>query len=62
MGLALFGAFVSTADLDTVNILLPLEFAGLTVGAMLPYMFSAMTMEAVARAAMQMIDEIKLQF
>jgi len=62
VGLALFGAFVSTSDLDTVNILRPLEFAGLAVGAMLPYMFSAMTMEAVGEAAFKMIDEIKRQF
>jgi K(+)-stimulated pyrophosphate-energized sodium pump len=45
-----------------VNILRPLEFAGLTVGAMLPYYFSAMTMEAVGDAANLMIAEIKRQF
>ena len=51
VGLALFGAFVSAADLDSVDILKPLEFSGLAVGAMLPYIFSAMTMEAVGDAA-----------
>ena len=42
-----------------MNILRPLEFAGLIIGAMLPYYFSAMTMEAVGDAASLMIVEIK---
>jgi len=62
VGLALFGAFVTRAHMDAVNILRPLEFAGLTIGAMLPYYFSAMTMEAVGDAANLMIAEIKRQF
>lgn len=55
VGLALFGAFVTRSQMDSVNILRPLEFAGLIVGAMLPYYFSAMTMEAVGDAAGLMI-------
>lgn len=47
VALALFGAFVTRAKLTAVNILQPLEFAGLLVGAMLPYAFSALTMSAV---------------
>eukprot|EP00349_Pseudokeronopsis_sp_Brazil_P006980 CAMPEP_0202967742 /NCGR_PEP_ID=MMETSP1396-20130829/12737_1 /ASSEMBLY_ACC=CAM_ASM_000872 /TAXON_ID= /ORGANISM="Pseudokeronopsis sp., Strain Brazil" /LENGTH=537 /DNA_ID=CAMNT_0049693167 /DNA_START=485 /DNA_END=2095 /DNA_ORIENTATION=+ len=62
VALALFGAFVTRVDLKEVNILRPLEFGGLMVGAMLPYAFSAMTMEAVGEAAEEMIDEIKRQF
>ena len=62
VGLALFGAFVTRADMEIVNILRPLEFAGLIIGAMLPYYFSAMTMEAVGDAASLMIIEIKRQF
>lgn len=62
VGLALFGAFVTRSNMDSVNILRPLEFAGLTIGAMLPYYFSAMTMEAVGDAANLMIYEIKRQF
>jgi len=41
-----------------VNILEPLVFAGLLVGSMLPYWFSAMTMAAVGEAANDMIAEI----
>jgi inorganic pyrophosphatase len=62
VGLALFGAFVTRSQMTEVNILRPLEFAGLTIGAMLPYYFSAMTMEAVGDAANLMIAEIKRQF
>merc|ERR1712083_1039846 len=66
VGLALFGAFVTrvseTLDNDArvfnVNILEPFTFAGLLVGAMLPYWFSALTMSAVGDAAQDMIQEI----
>jgi len=67
--LALFGAYIdrveaaSPGDKDfTVNVLDPITFSGLISGAMLPYAFSAMTMSAVGKAAMEMIDEIKRQF
>lgn len=59
VGLALFGAFTTRSDMEIVNILRPLEFSGLITGAMLPYFFSAMTMEAVGDAASLMIEEIK---
>ena len=45
----------------SVNVLRPLEFSGLIIGAMLPYWFSAMTMSAVGDAAEEMIEEIKMQ-
>ena len=61
VALALFGAFVTRIESDIVNILMPLQFAGLLVGAMLPYAFSAMTMSAVGEAAKDMIAEIKRQ-
>ena len=62
VALALFGAFAVETNLITVNILEPLEFAGLIFGAMLPYLFTAMTMGAVGDAANEMIIEIKRQF
>ena len=45
-----------------VNILRPLEFSSLVIGAMLPYAFSAMTMNSVGNAAEEMIEEIVRQF
>ena len=45
-----------------VNILEPFTFAGLLIGAMLPYWFSAMTMKAVGDAAQEMLEEIRRQF
>ena len=62
VGLALFGAFASETELIVVNILKPLEFSGLLFGAMLPYIFTAMTMGAVGDAANEMIIEIVRQF
>jgi len=59
VALALFGAFATETGIFIVNILQPLEFAGLIFGAMLPYIFSAMTMGAVGDAANEMIIEIK---
>ena len=61
VSLALFGAFATRTELDVVNVLEPLQFAGLVVGAMLPYAFSAMTMKAVGTAAEAMIEEIARQ-
>lgn len=62
VSLALFGAFVTTVKLGTVDILRPLQFAGLLVGAMLPYWFSAMTMKSVGKAALAMVVEVRRQF
>jgi len=61
VALALFGAFITRTGLTTVNILAPLQFAGLIIGAMLPYAFSFFTMRAVGIAAKDMIIEIKGQ-
>lgn len=62
VGLALFGAYVTRTNQAAVNILEPLVFSGLLVGAMLPYAFSALTMSAVGLAANDMISEIRRQF
>ena len=59
VSLALYGAFVARCNLHEVNVLRPIEISCLIVGAMIPYAFSAMTMEAVGNAAMEMIEEIK---
>jgi len=58
VGLALFGAFITRIGDTSVDILQPVQFAGLLVGAMLPYAFSAMTMKAVGDAAFDMMDFI----
>jgi len=62
VALALFGAFVTRANIATVNILQPLQFSFLLIGAMIPYAFSALTMAAVGKAAQEMIAEIQDQF
>ncbi|KAG6586225.1 Pyrophosphate-energized vacuolar membrane proton pump 1, partial [Cucurbita argyrosperma subsp. sororia] len=62
VSLALFGAFVSRAGIETVNVMNPKVFIGLIVGAMLPYWFSAMTMKSVGSAALKMVEEVRRQF
>eukprot|EP00744_Colponema_vietnamica_P000048 GILI01000096.1.p1 GENE.GILI01000096.1~~GILI01000096.1.p1 ORF type:complete len:439 (-),score=178.15 GILI01000096.1:78-1394(-) len=62
VSLALFGAFVTRAGIAAVNIISPLSFAGLLVGSMLPYAFSAMTMKSVGMAALAMVEEVRRQF
>merc|ERR1712127_848864 len=61
VGLALFGAFITRIGDDSVDILKPTQFAGLLVGAMLPYFFSALTMQAVGDAAIQISTEASLK-
>ncbi len=46
----------------TLNIIKPLTLAGALVGAALPFLFSGMLIEAVAKAARQMVDEVRRQF
>ena len=60
--LALFAAFRETVDLDTINITDPKVMAGLMLGAMLPFLFSALAIGAVGRAAFAMIEEVRRQF
>jgi inorganic pyrophosphatase len=68
VSLALFGAYTVRVESATgsdqfiVNVLEPVTFAGLIIGSMLPYAFSALTMSAVGNAANLMIAEIKRQF
>ena len=60
--LALLAAYGQTAGLDTINILKHTTLAGLLIGAMLPFLFSAMTMRAVGRAAFAIVNEVRRQF
>jgi len=60
--LALFSAYVTTVKLQNVDLLTPFVFAGLLVGAMLPYWFTAMTLRSVGHAAMAMKAEVDRQF
>ena len=60
--LALFASYSQVAKLDSISLLDPLEIAGLFIGAMLPFLFSAMTMNSVGRAANEMIEEVRRQF
>ncbi|TDH66987.1 hypothetical protein CCR75_001203 [Bremia lactucae] len=62
VSLALFGGFVTRIEEESINILSPITFAGLFMGAMLPYWFTAMTMKSVGVAAMEMVKEVKHQF
>ena len=52
---ALFGAFVTRCHLNSVNLMTPIIFSGLLVGAMIPYLFCALTMKAVGSAAEDMV-------
>jgi len=60
--LALFAAFMQQAQVPNIDVANPTILAGLLLGAMLPYVFSAMAMAAVGRAAGEMIKEVGRQF
>jgi K(+)-stimulated pyrophosphate-energized sodium pump len=60
--LALFSAFQASAGIQTIDVSNPVVTAGLFVGAMLPFLFSAMAMRAVGEAAYDMIAEVRRQF
>lgn len=66
--LALFAAFITAYETVnpgvtiSINVTNPTVMASLFVGAMLPFLFSALSMQAVGRAAMSMIEEVRRQF
>jgi inorganic pyrophosphatase len=64
VSLALYGGFLHNAGLEfsaLISMTEPEIFAGLLVGAMLPYLFSALTIKSVGKAAFGMVDEIRRQ-
>ncbi|MCC3158784.1 sodium-translocating pyrophosphatase [Hymenobacter sp. 15J16-1T3B] len=60
--LALFAAFMGTAGISAIDISNARVLAGLFVGAMIPFIFSALAISAVGRAAMAMVQEVRRQF
>ena len=60
--LALFVSYAEAVNLKTIDILNSRVIIGLFIGGMLPFLFSAMTMESVSKAAYQMIEEVRRQF
>jgi K(+)-stimulated pyrophosphate-energized sodium pump len=60
--LALFSAFITAAGIDVIDISQPLVIIGLLFGATLPFVFSALTMNAVGRAASTIVEEVRRQF
>jgi K(+)-stimulated pyrophosphate-energized sodium pump len=62
--LALLAAYAVAAGLseDGINLLTHTTLVGVLIGAMLPFVFSALTMKAVGRAAMAIVNEVRRQF
>lgn len=60
--LALFSAYAHTVNLKVIDLLNPVTLVGLFIGATLPFVFGALTMESVGKAAYQMIEEVRRQF
>jgi K(+)-stimulated pyrophosphate-energized sodium pump len=60
--LALFAAFVGIAGINAIDIYKADVLAGLFVGGMIPFIFSALCISAVGKAAMEMVNEVRRQF
>ncbi|GIM29492.1 putative K(+)-stimulated pyrophosphate-energized sodium pump [Clostridium polyendosporum] len=60
--LALFASYAETVKLQTIDLLNPLTLIGFLIGSMVPFMFAALAMEAVGKAANQMVEEVRRQF
>ncbi len=60
--LALFGAYMTAANIKSIDISKAVVMSGLFIGAMVPFLFSALAMQAVGKAAMSMIEEVRRQF
>ncbi|WP_238882035.1 sodium-translocating pyrophosphatase [Clostridium sp. YIM B02551] len=60
--LALFASYAETVDIKVIDLLNPLTLVGLLIGGMIPFLFAALTMEAVGKAAVKMVEEVRRQF
>ncbi|HAJ98502.1 MAG TPA: sodium-translocating pyrophosphatase, partial [Bacteroidales bacterium] len=60
--LALFGAYMTAADLRSIDVSQAVVISTMFMGALLPYVFSALTIKAVSSAAQKMIEEVRRQF
>lgn len=60
--LALFASYAQVVNLKSIDILDPKVVVGMFIGGILPFVFSALTMESVGKAAFQMIEEVRRQF
>ncbi|CDM67960.1 putative K(+)-stimulated pyrophosphate-energized sodium pump [Clostridium bornimense] len=60
--LALLASYAQVVQLKSIDLLDPLTLTGILVGAMIPYLFGALTMQAVGRAANKMVEEVRRQF
>ena len=60
--LALFVSYAEAVKLNAIDLLNPTTIIGLFIGGMLPFLFSAFTMESVSKAAYSMIEEVRRQF
>lgn len=60
--LALFASYSQSVNLETINLLDPLTLVGVLLGGMLPFLFGALTMQSVGKAATQMVEEVRRQF
>lgn len=60
--LALFVSYAEAVKLESIDLLNPTTIIGLFIGGMLPFLFSAFTMESVSKAAYSMIEEVRRQF
>ncbi|MGL5479423.1 MAG: sodium-translocating pyrophosphatase, partial [Clostridium sp.] len=60
--LALFASYTQAVNLESINLLDPLTLVGVLIGGMLPFLFAALTMQSVGKAAVNMVSEVRRQF
>lgn len=60
--LSLFASYTNAVKLETISLTSPSVIAGMLIGGMLPFLFTALTMESVGKAAFEMIEEVRRQF